>query len=306
VSARWVAGSVRAQAMARRRVGPAGARALAGSASAAEAVRALAGSPYGAYVRPDSDLATAQRGLAETLLWNLRVLAGWLPQPGAEALRALAGWFEIANVDEHLRALDGEPAEPPFRLGHLATAWPRIAASTSPSELRAALAVSPWRDPGGTEPRHIQLGMRLAWAERVAARAPAAAAWARAAAVLLVAREGPTSGGPLPAVATATATRLLGAAAAHAGSLPELAAAVPARVRWTLDGIDGPAALWTADVRWWRRIGTDGATLLARAGFGLDPVIGAAALLAADARLVRAALEAAAREGDQEAFDAMA
>ncbi|MFY1670259.1 hypothetical protein ACN27G_09900 [Plantactinospora sp. WMMB334] len=305
MSARWVAGSVRAQALSRRRLGPVGARALAASASAGEAVRALAGSPYGARVRADHDLAAAQRGVAETLLWNLRVLAGWLPQRGAEALRALAGWFEIANVDEHLRTFDGRPADPPFHLGHLATAWPRIAAATSPAELRAALAVSPWRDPGGAEIRDIQLGMRLAWAERVVIRAPAAATWARAGAVLLVARAGSPGGGRLPAGAAGAAARLLGPAAVGAGSLPELAAAVPARLRWVLDGVDRPAGLCDAELRWWRRIGRDATTLLGRAGFGPDPAIGTAALLAEDARLVRAALEAAARGGDQEAFDAV-
>lgn len=306
MSARWVAGSVRAQALARRRLGAAGARSLAASASTAEAARALDASTYGDRLRADSDLAAAQRSVAETLLWNLRVLAGWLPQRGAETLRVLVGWFEIANVDEHLRALDGEPADPPFRLGHLATAWPRLAAATTRAELRAALASSPWRDPGGAQPRDIQLGMRLAWAERVAARAPAAATWAGAGAALLVAREGPASGGRLPAGAAAAAARLLGTPAVEAGSLPELKAAVPARVRWVLDGVDRPAGLWTAEVRWWRRVGADGAALLARAGFGPDPVVGTAALLAADAQLVRAALEAAARGGAREAFDAVA
>ncbi|MFC0530515.1 hypothetical protein [Phytohabitans kaempferiae] len=306
MSARWVAGSVRARALARRRLDAERVRTLAASHSAAEAVGSLAGSQYGDRVRTDHDVAAAQRAVAEALLWDLRVLAGWLPREGVEALRALAGWFEIANVDEHLRALAGEPADPPFRLGHLATVWPQLAAATSPSLLRTALAVSPWRDPGSAEPRDIQVSMRLAWAERVASRAPSAAGWARAAAALLVARAGPASGGRLPGGAAETVARLLGPAAAHAGSLPELATAVPVRVRWALDGLDLPADLWTAEVRWWRRIAAEGAAMLGRGGFGPESAIGAAALLAADARLVRAAMEAAARGGAREAFDAVA
>jgi hypothetical protein len=272
----------------------------------AEAIRAMSGSAYGARVRADHDLAAAQRAVAETVLWDLRVLAGWLPPRGAEVLRALAAWFEIANVDEHLRALNGEPAEPPFRLGQLATAWPRLSATTSPAGLRAALAMSPWRDPGGADARTIQLGMRLTWAERVATRATAASTWARAGAAILVAREGSAGGGQLSAGAAVTAARLLGPAPANATSLPELTAALPASLRWAFDGIDRPKELWTAEVRWWRRICADGASLLARAGFGPGAAVGSAALLAADGRLVRAALEAAARGGNQEAFDAVA
>jgi hypothetical protein len=301
-----VAGSVRAQALAGRRLDAERVRTLAASPSAAEAVRSLAASQYGDRVHTDHDVAAAQRAVAETLLWNLRVLAGWLPREGAEALRALAGWFEIANVDEHLRALAGEPADPPFRLGHLATVWPQLAAATSPSQLRAALTASPWHDPGGAEPRDIQVGMRLAWAERVASRATAAAGWARAAAALLVAREGPASGGRLAAGAATAVTRLLGPAAGRAGSLPELAIAVPLRVRWVLDGLDRSTDLWAAEVRWWRRIAAEGTAMLGRGGFGPGQAVGAAALLAADARLVRAALESAARGGTREAFDAVA
>ena len=95
------------------------------------------------------DTATLARGLAATALWNLRVLAGWQPTRGVAALRLLAGWFEIANVDEHLQALRGRPADPPFQLGTLATAWPRLAATGSTEELRAVLAASPATTAGG-------------------------------------------------------------------------------------------------------------------------------------------------------------
>jgi hypothetical protein len=341
MSAGWVAGSVRSQAMARRRLGTPAARRLAGAGSLAEALGTLARSPYrrvagtGAADGPGGRVAAAQRAVAETLLWNLRVLAGWLPAVGAERLRVLAGWFEIANVDEHLRALAGQPAEPPYRLGTLATAWPRLAGTGSATALRAELAASPWGDPGGTGDREISLGMRLAWAERVASRAPEARSWAAGAAALLVARERfasrPALAEPgLPEGAAATAGRVLGPGWSAAGSLAELAAAVVPAARWALLRVTEPADLWAAELRWWRRLGADGARLLAGrgtgsgssngggrvgsggpgggSGFGPDRMLGATALLAADAWLVRATLELAARGGTgaAEVFDALA
>lgn len=305
MSAGWVAGSVRSRAIARRRLGTGGAREVAAAGTLAAAVEMLTGSVYQERVRAGEGLAAAQRGVAEGLLWNLRVLAGWLPGGGVGMLRLLAGWFEIANVDEHLQALAGRAAEPPYRLGALATSWPRLAATGSPAELRATLAASPWGDPGGTVPREVQLGMRLAWANRVATQVPAARAWAAGAAALLVAREH-HAGQRLPEPAAAIATRLLGRRWPAVGSPVELATVLPAHAAWVLDGITDPAGLWTAEVRWWRRLRTDGAQLLA-GGFGPDPTVGAVALLAADAWLVRAGLEAAARGSPQalEVFDAL-
>ena len=182
MSAAWVAGSVRARAMASRRLGTAGVRALASSGSLDAAVDTLAHSPYGLRVRSGDTLSAASRGVAASLLWNLRVLAGWLPAQGAEMLRALAGWFEIANVDEHLHALSGHRATAPFELGTLATAWPRLARTSSLDELRDALTTSIWGDPRGSTPREIQLSMRFAWADRVVGpRTPGdqAGPWAR-------------------------------------------------------------------------------------------------------------------------------
>jgi len=346
MSAGWVAAGVRSQAMAHRRLGTPAVRRLAATGSLAEALGTLAHSPYRRAARagPVADLASGeagppgrvaetQRAVAETLLWNLRVLAGWLPAAGTELLRVLAGWFEIANVDEHLRALAGRPAEPPFRLGTLATAWPRLAAAGSPGELREALAASPWGDPGGASDRDISLGMRLAWADRVAARVPVARPWAAGAAALLVARErfaapepgSPAPGGPgtgLPSWAQ-SATRVLGPGWPAAGSLAELAAGLPPAARWALDRVTRPAQLWEAELRWWRRLAADGARLLAgrqpgrgsgrrlgagAGGFGPGRTVGAAALLAADAWLVRGALELADRGGSgaTEVFDALA
>lgn len=186
MSAGWVAGSVRARALARSRMDTGIARRLAACGSLADALHLLAATPYGANIRRDQTLAAAQHEVASTLLWDLRVLAGWLPRDGVRLLRTLGGWFEIANVDELLQSIAGRPAEPEFRLGALATAWPRLAQAANASELRTALAASAWRDPGQPTARAIRLGMRSRWAARIAELGEPARTWAADAAALLV------------------------------------------------------------------------------------------------------------------------
>jgi hypothetical protein len=292
--------------MARRRLGLAGARELAASPSLPDALLALTATPYGRDVAAGQSLAGAQRAVADTLLWNLRVLAGWLPRTGGDRLRVLAGWFEIANVDEVLRTLTGRPGEPPFRLGSLATVAPRLAGVTSPAELRRVLATSPWGDPGGETERDVGPALRLAWAERVASAVPPARDWAVAGAALLVARELFVGGRILGGAAAAAARRLLGPGVPEAGSLAELSAAVPRSGRAALAGVPDPTSLWRAEARWWERVDAGAAALLRRPGFSLDPVMGAVGAAAVDAWRVRAALECAARGGSREAFDVVA
>jgi hypothetical protein len=188
MSLAWVAGSVRASLLASRRVGRAGARAVAASGSLADALRELAASPYGRELEGARSLEEAQHAVAAALLWNLRVLAGWLPAVGGERLRALAAWFEIANVQDRLAYLAGEPYRPPHDPGGLGTAWPALARAGSPEALRSALADSAWGDPGSAEPAAVAAAMRAAWAGRVIAAVPEAASWARTAAALAEAR----------------------------------------------------------------------------------------------------------------------
>ena len=64
MSAGWVAGSVRARAMARRRLGAGAARQLAACGSLAEALRVLAATPYGREGLPGQTLAAAQHAVA--------------------------------------------------------------------------------------------------------------------------------------------------------------------------------------------------------------------------------------------------
>jgi len=330
VSAAWVAGTVRARALERRRIGIDGARALLSAGSFPAAVEILVRSPYGHRgdarepttrhgVHPGDDPDAAAYGVASALLWNLRVLAGWLPAHGTQTLRVLAGWFEIANAEEHVRELAGLPAAPPHALGSLATAWPRMAAARTPDELRAVLTTSPWRDPGGAGPRDIQIGLRLAWAERVSDRLPAARPWALGGAALLVARELLARREPLSEPARAMARRTLGSRlATGASSVGELRDSLPRDARWALAEVTDSEQLWQAEANWWRRLHTDCTMLAARSSLGdaRDPgarrggeesVVGAVGLLAHDAWLVTGALAGAGRDGDAlELLDALA
>ncbi len=306
MAAGWVAGSVRARALARRRLGRAGARALATGGSLPTAVEALAGSPYGRDVSAGSSLADAQRAVGATLLWHLRVLAGWQPVEGSQAVRALAGWFEIANVDDLLRALAGTNRPEPYRLGRLAVAWSRLVGATSAEQVRGVLATSAWGDPGGQTPWQVGLGMRCAWAERVAEVSDATRRWAVGGAALLLVRERFGSGRPLHEHAVAPALRLVGTGVLAAASLPEAAARLPVAGRDALAGVTGPQDLWAAEARWWARVEQDGFGMLHSPRFDLDAPVGAVAVLAADAWRVAAALEVAARGGPVEVLDALA
>jgi len=307
VSAAWIAGSVRARLLVvERRLGAAGARSLAAAPSLPAAIAALGRTPYRRELGSARSLAEVQRAVAAKVLVELRLLAGWLPGDALGLLRALAGWYELANVEDRLAYLAGAPARPPFELGSLAVAWPRASGAQSLEELRAALASSSWGDPGGETPTELGLGLRLALARRVAAEAPEASSWAAGAAALLVARELyvvglPVELLPLPAV------RLLGSGWSAAATFDRFAAALPPAAAWPLDGVAGAGSLWRAEAHWWQRVEQEARRLLASQVAGRATVLGASALLAADARRVSAALAVAARRGlsgVEEVFDA--
>ncbi len=310
MSASWVAASVRARALSRRRLGAAGARAVAVTDGLDRAVDLLVDTPYGHDVHHGMSVSQAQHAVAETLLWHARVLAGWLPRGDARVLRVLAAGFEVANVDEQLRRAAGAEHAAPFHLGGLSTAWTTLAGATSAEQVRRSLARSAWGDPGADDADGIRLGMRLTWAARVSANVPAARPWAIGGATLLVARAHLLTGTPLAPQAARLATRLLGSRWPASRTLRGFTAALPTDARWPLASLADPADLWRAEARWWARVTDDGFRFLRRPVTSPDPVIGAVALLAADAWQVRAALEVAARGGASssalEAFDAVA
>lgn len=311
MGAGWVAGGVRASALANRRLGPAAARLIAACGSLPDAQRALEGTPYGRRVRPGQDLAATQHEIASALLWDLRVLAGWLPPDGVRRLRVLSAWFEVANVEEMVQGFAGRAAGPQFQLGALATAWPRLRQAGTRAALRAALAVSDWRDPGGDSDHALRLGMRMRYAARAAALGEPARTWAMGAMALLVAGEVAASGpafssGAVAGTVLQDAAGLLGPAAMRAATVGELAGTLPSGARWALDGTV-PATLWRAEASWRNRVERDGLRLLGGSPLGSGTVLGAVAIMACDAWRARAALEVAARGGVPiEAYDELA
>lgn len=299
----WVAGSVRARTLLSRRLGREQAQVVAASASLEDALGALAGSAYGRRVRPGMDLARAQRRVAETTLWHVRVLAGWAPPGAQEAIRALSAWFELANVEDRLAFLAGGEAATPFTLGGLATAWPRLADARTVSEVRVALAGSPWGDPGTQEPADLRLALRLAWARRVLQSVAEAGDWAAGAVALVVARELFLAGRSPDDLVTHRPPGI-GVAWPDAGSVRALRDALPAQAAWALDSIEEPGDLWRAEVAWWRRVEQDAEGLVHAPLMGEPMVVGSVVGLGVDAWRTAAALEAAARGGTAESLDA--
>ena len=320
MSSPWVAGVVRAKALARRRLGPAGVRAVATSQGLSQALTALASSSYGHDVRSGQSLGAAQHAVGASLLWNMRVLAGWLPRGHADVVRLFAAGFEAANIDEHLAALQhpstphGEPADPPYSLGMLDTSWSRLSSTTTLTGIAEVLETSRWRLRGCRTPRELHLGLRLAWADAVVAGVPEAAGWARAGTALLVLKEVVLEGRRLTEPLALRASYVLGptfvgALSGRPVDLAGVRADLPSGARWVLDGIDQIQDLWLGEAAWWHRVERDGFALLRGSAYDRGPVVGALAVLAVDAWRVRAALETAARGGAGpalEAFDGVA
>jgi hypothetical protein len=304
--ASWVAASVRAKLLANRRLGTAGAAGLARADGLGAALELLTRSAYGPNLEPGMSVEVAQRQVAATALWHVRLMAGWLPPGGSYVLQPLAAWFEIANIEERLAYLSGGDHPPPYQLGRMGTAWRAVAAVTTPDAIRDALTRSRWGDPGTSDPGGMVLALRFRWAAWISGAVPGAAVWAESAAALLAARLCFT----LPRGSLAPFGGLvygLPAGWELAGSAPELAAMLPHRLAWVLDGVLEPSDLWMAESRWWARVRRDAIDMFLRSQFDSSVVVGVAALLAHDAWLVRAALSAAARGGAARGvFDAVA
>jgi hypothetical protein len=254
--------------------------------------------PYGREVRVDMDLVSAEHAVFATLLWHMRVLAGWGPPLGAGPLRLLAAGFEIANVTGHLARVGGRTVPDPYALGSLATAWPAISAARTPAEVRAALASSSWGDPGGDDPATVRLALTLGWARRVLDGSPGAGGWAISGAALVACRV--LAAGALSALGTSArgdADRVLGPRWAEAASPGELVRQAPRAAAKVLEGVSGADEMWRAEARWWSNVGATGTELVARSTLDASSSVGAVGVLAADAWRTRAALQLAARGG---------
>lgn len=294
--------------MLERRLGREESGRLAASTSLEHALGILVGSAYGRSVRRGMDLASAQRAIAETTLWHVRVLAGWMPPRALEVIRTLAGWFELANVEDRIAYLAGGPLRSPFMLGGLATTGTRLERALSIAALREALRGSPWGDPGSDDPAAIRLALRLAWARRALASVAEAREWALGAVALLLARE-LLLAGRSPEELAALRPPVPEAGWMRSQSVDSLRRALPPDCGWTLAGVAEPDAIWLGEMAWWRRVEQDAERLARNAQLGRATAIGAVVLLGVDASRVSAALESACRGGDRiarEAFERLA
>lgn len=301
----WVAATVRAKALARRRLGPAGCRRIAAADGFADALALLPGTAYESAAKATS-LRAAERAVAGVELWQLRVLAGWLPGSAVGLARALGARYELANVEAYARQLvDGAPREF-FPLGSLALSWPRLATARSSDALRQALVASPWGDPGPNgEDLHDFLTAR--WLRMIAAEAEPVAAWATTAAALLAARLLLVARRPPPDRLVPAIDVLIGPGWTAATSVADLRRSLPSVCRSVFDDVDEPARLWRAEAALALRIESDGYRLLRQGTPGQEPVLGAVAVLAVDGWRLRAALNLAAlRAGPGEVLDVVA
>lgn len=303
--ASWVGASVRARLLANRRLGRGGATAIARADNFDFALARLIESPYGSGVTQNTTLADAQRRVAATLLWNLRLIAGWLPPGGNRMLQAIAAWFEIANIEDRLTylAVGGHPM--PYQLGHLGVAWSGVSAATTAEAVREALSRSPWGDPESADPTTIVLWLRFRWASWIAAAVPQTAVWSAAASTLLAARVlfAPTT----PQLPPSRHEYGLPPVWREAAGFSGLRNMLPRQTAWILDGVDDAGGLWRAEAAWWARVRRDAIGTLVRSRFGSDVVVAAIALLAHDAWLTRAALATVERgPAGRSVFDAIA
>jgi hypothetical protein len=308
MNADWVAAAVRARALAQRRVGSGGCHRLAVLPSLPAALSALADSVYADRLHGATDLATAERAIGASALWQLRVLAGWMPATASRLCRAAAGGYERDNIVALARQLeDGRPTAEPYDLGTLGTAWTHVRTSTSVPELTTALRRSPWGDVGTDGTTGLQDALTLVWLRRLADVAPPARSWVQlvgaltAARIVLVDRAQPS-----PRIRRLLRP-VIGTGWETAGDLAALRSTLPRATSSALHDLDDPEQLWRAEARVRLTVESDGFRLLRTALPGPDVVLGAIAVLAIDAWRVRAALAAASLgAGSSEVLDAVA
>lgn len=315
----WVAATVRSRSMARRRAGSGLIDRVARSGSLSAGLDLLRETGYGPRLASADTLLAAQRATRDSVLWEVRVLAGWVPPGGTALLRAVAAAYEADNIIQLARRLaqgsapspapisrtgtDGRGEAAPFELGSLATAWPRISVADSPAELADLLRRSPWGDPGPDLPA-VLTAVRL---RRLAAAAPEAADSTARAAALLAARVRLVGGTPPAARLVSLLRPLLGVGWTEARSLAELREALPARLQPLLADLSTPADLWRAESALPVLEEAEGFRLLRSGVPGPEVVFGAVEVLTADAWRLRAALAAAAGEtGSSEVLNAVA
>jgi hypothetical protein len=295
MKADWVAASVRARLMATRRVGAGASRELATCPTLDGALSLLGSSSYAGRLAGKSDLRAAERAVHETVLWQLRVIAGWLPASGTALARGAAGAFEIENIMALANQLaGGEKAPDPYHLGALATTWLRVQSARSNEELAAILSATAWGDVGGAGMGALRDALTVTWMRRLAAVAPAARPWYGAVCVLLAARILAVDSVASPEMVRRLLRPVIGRSWESTKSIAEFTSSLPPSLRAAVRDIASPEELWRAEARVHAAVERDGFQLLRGPMPGPDVVLGAIAVLFTDGWRVRAALTAAA------------
>ena len=293
MTAGWVAAAARGRALLHRTVGPAQAAELLDASSWDDVRQRLAMTSYGRDLDAAADRRAARHAAYAIAVWQLRVLAGWLPPGGSGLARVAAAPFEISNIEHHLVHLAGGTSPTPLELGSLAVAWPSVATTTTPAHVRSALVRSAWGDPGGSDRATIAVGLRVAWARRAIRASDLTRPWALGAMAILIAREHFVFERSIADETAHALDRSLGTRWRTATRIDELRDAVPDEAAWPLRIIEGPADLWRSELELVRRVQVD-ATPIARSGRrGRSAVIAIMALLLVDAWRIGAAIEGA-------------
>jgi len=294
--------------MAQHRIGAGACRDIAAQPSLSKALPLLANSAYAERLAGSTSLAAAERSILDSVLWELRVLAGWLPANGTRVLRAMAAAYERDNIVALAKELEGNlDIEEPYELGTLATAWPQLQLSTTSEELVQALEKSPWQRTGSTGVISLRDELTLVWLRRLANVAPPTRSWGAAASALILARVLVVDGDEISTRLTELIRPVLGQGWEKATGMAELRRALPKSVQSIFADIETPEELWRAEARLRAKIQADGFNLLHHSTPGPEVVLGTAAVLAIDGWRIRVALAAAAAGlGTSEVLDAVA
>ena len=278
----WIAGGVRARLLLEHRAGAETARELGRSPSLPRALEVLAGTPYAPAAGAGQRLEDAQRAVAASVAFSCRVLAAWLPRDAAVGIRAMASWFELANIEDR---------SPTSRVG---SCDPRSSWACSRRSGTRRLRPGAWTSCAGC------------WAVRSGAtRAATSRRRSSCALRVVVGEAGRERRRPQPApgrtgrsrscsprrcssrAGSSTRRSRVGWGSTRPGAtrrrIPALRERLPGRAAWALAGVDEPSELWRAEPTWWRRVGSDAESMTRRRLDDPGVVLGAVALLALDA-----------------------
>jgi hypothetical protein len=284
MSGGWIAGDVRARGLAAADVRDIADR-VAATPDLEAACSLLGQTKWGHRIGEAATVEAAQRKIFDALLWQMRILAGWLPSEGVEAVRCCVLWFEIRNIEDRLAYFGGAPAEAPYDLGRLGLISKGLAGTSSAADIRRLMRASAWGDAGGDDVYAIRIALRRTWYRRVRAASPELRIWADAAAWLFASRE------------------RLGRRAGDA-ALAATPPSLPSAWSWTTTVPWSEQNLWGAEERWWGQVRDEGVRLLHGSMGSKEPVLGAMATLGSSAHRIATALEMAAGGGTVERLDA--